>query len=218
MPTMNLSMNMNMGGGMPNYLRGPPPNMGNPMMRPQNNYNQPPPNMPNMMNPPPLMQGGQNPMGMQMGMGGGYPVMPPQGYPMQQFGGPPPTHMEQPISDHEFEEIMQRNHIVCSTAISRAVSDAATGDYRSAVETLLTAVSLIRQSRTAKHDRCKALISSLEDTIRGIESKQYSSSSSRKHRRSRSRSPDSRSRKHRRRSRSRSHDRYDYSPRRTSRY
>uniref|UniRef100_A0A7E4ZV74 Zinc finger protein n=1 Tax=Panagrellus redivivus TaxID=6233 RepID=A0A7E4ZV74_PANRE len=66
MPTMNLSMNMNMGGGMPNYLRGPPPNMGNPMMRPQNNYNQPPPNMPNMMNPPPLMQGGQNPMGMQM--------------------------------------------------------------------------------------------------------------------------------------------------------
>ena len=78
---------------------------------------------------------------------------------------PPNMDMEQQLSAHEFEEIMSRNHVVSSSAISRAVSDAATGDYRSAIETLITAISLIRQSRIAKHERCKALITSLEVSI-----------------------------------------------------
>lgn len=73
----------------------------------------------------------------------------------QGFGG-------EQLSEVEFEEIMNRNRTVSSSAISRAVSDAAAGDYASAIETLVTAISLIRQSRVANDDRCKVLITSLQ--------------------------------------------------------
>lgn len=66
------------------------------------------------------------------------------------------------VSEAEFEEIMNRNRTVSSSAITRAVSDAAANDYASAIETLVTAISLIRQSRVANDDRCKVLISSLQ--------------------------------------------------------
>jgi len=70
---------------------------------------------------------------------------------------------------------MGRNRSVSSTAITRAVSDAAAGDYASAIETLVTAISLIKQSKVANDDRCKILISSLQDTLHGIEAKSYGS-------------------------------------------
>lgn len=83
--------------------------------------------------------------------------------------------------------------------IYSAVSDAATGEYSSAIETLVTAISLIKQSKVAQDERCKILISSLQDTLHGIENKSYS-------RRERSRS---RERSHRRpRPRERSSSRY----------
>lgn len=66
------------------------------------------------------------------------------------------------ISEVEFEEIMNRNRTVSSSAISRAVRDASAGDYGSAIETLVTAISLIRQSRIANDDRCKVLVTALE--------------------------------------------------------
>jgi len=66
------------------------------------------------------------------------------------------------VSEAEFEEIMNRNRTVSSSAIGRAVSDASAGDYSSAIETLVTAISLIRQSRIAHDDRCKVLIASLQ--------------------------------------------------------
>lgn len=62
-----------------------------------------------------------------------------------------------------------------SSAIARAVSDAAAGEYASAIETLVTAISLIKQSKVAADDRCKILISSLQDTLRGVETKSYGS-------------------------------------------
>lgn len=129
-----------------------------------------------------------------------------------------PTN-EAPLSEAEFEEIMNRNRTVSSSAISRAVSDAAAGDYASAIETLVTAISLIRQSKVAQDDRCKILITSLQDTLRGIEAKSFGSgrrSSKERDRRSRSRDRGKRSRRERSRSRSRSRDRYvdEYSPRR----
>lgn len=94
---------------------------------------------------------------------------------------------------------MSRNRTVSSSAIGRAVSDAAAGEYASAIETLVTAISLIKQSKVAGDDRCKILISSLQDTLRGVEDKSYSSS-----RRERSRSRD---RSHRRGRRERSSSR-----------
>lgn len=47
------------------------------------------------------------------------------------YGGPPPPEHRPdgppPISEVEFEEIMGRNRTVSSSAIARAVSDAAAG-------------------------------------------------------------------------------------------
>lgn len=47
------------------------------------------------------------------------------------------------------------------------------GDFAQAIETLVTAVSLIRQSKIANDDRCKILVGSLQDTLKGIEDKSY---------------------------------------------
>lgn len=77
------------------------------------------------------------------------------------------------LSESEFEDILQRNKTVSSSAINRAVQDAAGGDYASAIETLVTAISLIKQSKIANDDRCRILINSLQDTLHGIESKSY---------------------------------------------
>ncbi|KAF8560935.1 hypothetical protein P879_01917 [Paragonimus westermani] len=89
------------------------------------------------------------------------------------------------LSESDFEDILQRNKTVSSSAINRAVQDAAGGDYASAIETLVTAISLIKQSKIASDDRCRILINSLQDTLHGIESKSYGTkSSSRRRRRS----------------------------------
>ena len=47
------------------------------------------------------------------------------------------------------------------------------GEFGTAIETLVTAVSLIKQSKIAHDDRCKILIGSLQDTLKGIEDKSY---------------------------------------------
>lgn len=77
------------------------------------------------------------------------------------------------LSNAEFEAVMSRNRTVSSSAIARAVQDASCNEYGSAIETLVTAISLIKQSKVANDDRCKILISSLQDTLHGIENKSY---------------------------------------------
>ncbi|KFO80494.1 Cleavage and polyadenylation specificity factor subunit 7, partial [Cuculus canorus] len=124
--------------------------------------------------------------------------------------GPPPDTYGKVMapynhsSEVEFEEIMNRNRAISSSAISKAVSGASAGDYSDAIETLLTAIAVIKQSRVANDERCRVLLSSLKDCLHGIEAKSYSSggssSSSRKRHRSRERSP-SRSRESSRRHR-----------------
>lgn len=92
----------------------------------------------------------------------------------------------------------------------RAVSDAAAGEYSSAIETLVTAISLIKQSKVAHDERCKILISSLQDTLHGIENKSYSRrdrSRSRERSHRRPRRERSTSRSYRERSRERDRDR-----------
>lgn len=121
-----------------------------------------------------------------------------------------------PLTEPEIEEIMIRNRAVSSSAISRAVSDASSGDYGSAIETLVTAISLIKQSKVAGDERAKVLIGSLQDCLHGIEEKSFGSGGSgRKRDRSRDREERSRHResksrrRDRERDRSRSRDRYD---------
>ncbi|NXL37318.1 CPSF7 factor, partial [Glaucidium brasilianum] len=126
-------------------------------------------------------------------------AMAPYNHSSRELGPPPPT-----VSEGEFEEIMNRNRAISSSAISKAVSGASAGDYSDAIETLLTAIAVIKQSRVANDERCRVLLSSLKDCLHGIEAKSYStgasSSSSRKRHRSRERSP-SRSRESSRRHR-----------------
>jgi cleavage and polyadenylation specificity factor subunit 6/7 len=49
------------------------------------------------------------------------------------------------------------------------------GEYASAIETLVTAISLIKQSKFANDDRCKILISLLHDTAHEFMTKSYGS-------------------------------------------
>ena len=232
--SMNMNqrpMNMNM------QPRGPRPDWGGPNRPPMHsgNFNQPqqgmnmPPRGPQMpmnqgpaphVNPaffnnnmgqgPPMQQnmGGAPPHFNQQGPRPGlnWPLAGPNKIPGQGFEVPP-TNAQPPISEVEFEEIMGRNRTVSSSAIARAVSDAAAGEYLSAIETLATAISLIKQSKVANDERCKILITSLQDTLQGIEAKSYN----RRERSERSRSRERRRRRERsnsrtyRRSRSREH-------------
>ncbi|NXQ95544.1 CPSF7 factor, partial [Sagittarius serpentarius] len=52
------------------------------------------------------------------------------------------------------------------------------GDYSDAIETLLTAIAVIKQSRVANDERCRVLLSSLKDCLHGIEAKSYSTGAS----------------------------------------
>ncbi|GMS96424.1 hypothetical protein PENTCL1PPCAC_18599, partial [Pristionchus entomophagus] len=201
-----------MPGGMV-QMGGPPPQMQQQGMRPMQQggpppgMSQPPPGMaPRQMGggPPPPSGPPQPLMGRPVGAppnvgAAGFPAgahINPNVYPGYQHGAP----QEMPLMEGEVEEVMNRNRTISSSAISRAISDATSGNHADAIETLLTAISLIKQSRCAADERCKLLISSLHDTLSGIEAKMKER---KRDRRDRSRSR-SRERKHRRRSRSRS--------------
>jgi len=171
--------------GMPYAPRGPPPPgmRGPPPMR-LPPPGAPPPGMPPHVAPPPMVHG--PPPGMPpraLPPPGPAPhvnpaFFPPPGGPPPPTSvgyGPPPAAVGPPhgLGEAEFEEIMSRNRTVSSSAIARAVQDASCNEYGSAIETLVTAISLIKQSKVANDDRCKILISSLQDTLRGIENKSY---------------------------------------------
>ncbi|UYV61004.1 CPSF6 [Cordylochernes scorpioides] len=145
---------------------------------------------------------------------------PPTSQPGDIYSRPPPAQYSdlrdrhessiQSLNETEFEELMSRNRTVSSSAIGRAVADASAGDFAAAIETLVTAISLIKQSKVSNDDRCKILISSLQDTLHGIESKSYGSRTkerARSRERERSRERPSRREKPSRRERSRSRER-----------
>ncbi len=149
--------------------------------------------------PDPFASAGANAMGMRM------PV-----------GGPG-------IPDADIES-MRRNQAVASTAIQRAMTDANEGDYESGIETLVTAISLIKQSSTANTESSQVLVQSLQDCLHSLEAQLMTKGKSERdrEREDRARSPYDdyrserrhRSRRHRSRSRSRSRDRRrSYSPR-----
>ncbi|XP_070494631.1 cleavage and polyadenylation specificity factor subunit 6-like [Chironomus tepperi] len=154
------------------------------------NFNQGPQNMNNMggrprvqmnmggpaphVNPAFLNQGNQNPIQRPQGPHAHFNQQPRQQAMWPQRNKMPPAGPAQPpISESEFEEIMGRNRAVSSSAIARVVSDTAAGEYTSAMETIATAISLIKQSKVANDERCKILITSLQDTLQGIEAKSY---------------------------------------------
>ncbi|XP_030650335.1 cleavage and polyadenylation specificity factor subunit 7-like [Chanos chanos] len=116
-----------------------------------------------------------------------------------------------PLSEGEYEELINRNRTIASSAITKAISGATAGDVSMAIETLLTAIAVIKQSRVYSDSCCRSLVSSLKDCLFSIESKSYGS---RKRHRSRDRERDrdrdrggSASRRHRERSASADKDR-----------
>lgn len=77
-------------------------------------------------------------------------------------------------------QVWTRSHVCffCFLFVALTVSVSVfAADYGSAIETLVTAISLIKQSKVSADDRCKVLISSLQDCLHGIESKSYGSAS-----------------------------------------
>lgn len=86
------------------------------------------------------------------------------------------SHSEEKHTDADFDDLMNRNRAVASSAISKAVSGATTGDLRVAMETLLTAIAIIKQSRVYGDNRCQALVTSLKDCLVSIQGN-YSRSS-----------------------------------------
>uniref|UniRef100_G1Q0C9 Cleavage and polyadenylation specificity factor subunit 6 n=1 Tax=Myotis lucifugus TaxID=59463 RepID=G1Q0C9_MYOLU len=123
--------------------------------------------------------------------------------------GPPGRKMDTartPLSEAEFEEIMNKNRAISSSAISKAMSDASAGDYGSAIETLVTAISLVKQSKVSADDRCKVLGSG--SRRKGSRERDHSRSreKSRRHK-SRSRDRHDDDYRERRRERERHHDR-----------
>ena len=140
------------------------------------------------------------------------------------FRMPPPMGGGPGVPDSDLES-MRRNQAVASTAIQRAMADANEGDYESGIETLVTAISLIKQSSTANTESSQILVQSLQDCLHSLEAQLMTRGKSDRdrEREDRTRSPTEdyrserrhKSRRHRSRSRSRSRERSrrSYSPR-----
>ena len=86
------------------------------------------------------------------------PVDPMTGAPLQTAG----------MNEQDMES-MRRNQAVASTAIQRAMTDANAGEFESGIETLVTAISLIKQSTTANTEPAQVLVQSLQDCLQGLE-------------------------------------------------
>ncbi|KAM9825235.1 cleavage and polyadenylation specificity factor subunit 7-like [Syngnathus typhle] len=71
--------------------------------------------------------------------------------------------------DRDYEELLKRNKAVASSAITKAVTGATAGDQRVAMETLLTAIAIIKQSSVYRDERCQALVTSLKDCLVSIQ-------------------------------------------------
>lgn len=77
------------------------------------------------------------------------------------------------ISAQKIDEIMNRNRIVSSSAIAHAITNAANGEFSDAMETLITAISLIKESKVADHECSHILVRYLQDVLHGIEIESY---------------------------------------------
>ncbi|KAB5559492.1 hypothetical protein PHYPO_G00029750 [Pangasianodon hypophthalmus] len=85
------------------------------------------------------------------------------------------TAFSQP-GDGDFDELINRNRTIASSAITKAISAATSGDIRMAIETLYTATAVIKQSRVFYDKRCRMLVESLNDCLNSIETKCFPSS------------------------------------------
>lgn len=151
---------------------------------------------------------------------------------------PPDMYGQFPRPGDDFNEFTRQNQVLTSNSIKKAMVESNAGQHETAIETLVQAISIIKQSPVAGDETSQILVQSLQDCLQGIEQQMLSSSGDtptpgrksskresrrysddeyegerrRRKRRSRSRSRSrgrrSRSRDRRSRSRSRSRDRH----------
>jgi cleavage and polyadenylation specificity factor subunit 6/7 len=79
------------------------------------------------------------------------------------------------ISPQKFNEIIRRNRIISSSAIARAITNSENGEFSDAMETLITAIKLIKESKIANHESSNIIVRSLQDVLHIIEIKNYNS-------------------------------------------
>ena len=236
---------MGMGPMDPNMMR--PAGMGFPGMVPGMMHNVGAPGMPHMQDP--MMHG--VPVSMQHPVAQAMPGLPTERpdlnamHQVQKPGIAPhvnPAFLQQqedqmnaaagmrmPMAAPGFGEVdlesLRRNQSVASTAIQRAMGDANEGDYESGIETLVTAISIIKQSSTANAESSQVLVQSLQDCLHTLEAQLMTKGKTDRDRDDTTRSPSDdyrgdrrHRRRHRSRSRSRSRDkRRSYSPKGRSR-
>nr|XP_023851418.1 cleavage and polyadenylation specificity factor subunit 7 isoform X3 [Salvelinus alpinus] len=172
------------------YFRLPPP------LFPHLPPHIPPPPMPHLFPPPPLRLPSHPPPSLHLNPAF-FPPAQHDNYSQQHntlYNRHSSRDSEAPtpqMPEGEFDELMNRNRAIASSAITKAVSGATAGDMPLAIETLLTAIAVIKQSRVYGDERCRALVTSLKDCLFSIESKSYGS---RKRHRSRDREHRSRDR------------------------
>ncbi|XP_075877857.1 cleavage and polyadenylation specificity factor subunit 7-like isoform X2 [Nelusetta ayraudi] len=141
---------------LPNpFLAQPPPHL-----FPHFPPNIPPPPLPPPLFPPPPIHSPCQPSGLHLN--------PPTVSAGNGGQSSEPYNQALQIPETDFEELMNRNKAVASTAITKAVSGATAGNVQTAMETLLAAIAIIKQSRVYQDERCQALVTSLKDCLVSI--------------------------------------------------
>merc|ERR1712087_979188 len=77
------------------------------------------------------------------------------------------------ISETGKEDQIQCFQKVTSKAIAQAAQHASRLEYADAIETLVVAINLIKRSRVQKEESVVALLTLLEDTLSGVETRSY---------------------------------------------
>lgn len=126
----------------------------------------PPPAMPHLYPPPPLPMHNQPPPSLHINPA----FFPPahDSFSRTSYNRQNDTQSS-PTPNGDFDELMNQNRAIASSAITKAVSGATAGDLRVAMETLLTAIAVIKQSRVYADERCRALVTSLKDCLVSIQ-------------------------------------------------
>lgn len=78
-----------------------------------------------------------------------------------------------PMSESDKADRIQRCHLVASKATAQAVKHASCFEYADAIKTLVVAINLIKWSNVQKEEPVASLLTNLEDTLSGVETRSY---------------------------------------------
>ncbi|XP_028410705.1 cleavage and polyadenylation specificity factor subunit 6-like [Dendronephthya gigantea] len=162
------------GMAIPASMGGPPPPMGMIMPIP-GDHGLPKPQVAPHFNPAFFPPEGAPPDPMMPGM---VPPGPRFEGDFMARGIPPDMYGQFPRPGGDFDELTRQNQILTSNSIKKAMVDSTAGQHEIAIETLVQAISIIKQSPVAHEETSQILVQSLQDCLQGIEQQMISSSAS----------------------------------------